>query len=79
MKELLSADGQRRAVIAQRQDGLFEVEIQVWHHEIVPGRGEVMDPFWLPFSRPSITNSLIAAEKLANAELRLTRQPEAGA
>jgi len=37
--------------------------------EIVPGLGEV-GAFWEPISRPSLTDTLISAEKLAEEELK---------
>lgn len=52
VEELLSPTGHYKAQVSARSDALFEVAVFRWRHEIVPGVGEVCDPFWCPIPQP---------------------------
>ena len=69
IKEIISPSGKHKAIIRKRDDGNFEVEYFKFTHEIVPGYGEVCEPFWEPIAGKSLVDSLYNAEKVAIDEL----------
>jgi hypothetical protein len=72
---LYSNDDLYMVSIESRGDETLSVTTYKWTHEIVPGYGEVCDPFWEPISGPSITDNIETSKKLAEEEFqRLTGQ-----
>ncbi len=69
-EEFLSTNGQFRAIIEIRTDGLFEISIYKWTEEIIPEYSQPVDSFWEAISTPSITDNLTNARKLALEELK---------
>ncbi len=69
VQELFSEDRQHKAVITLRQDKLYGVVLYEWTHEIVSGYGEVA-AFWAEVERPSLTDTLANAPKLAEESLQ---------
>jgi hypothetical protein len=69
-EEFLSRDGQYKAIIEIRKDGLFEISIYKWTEEIVPGYEQSVGSFWEPVSTPSLTDNLSNARKLTVEELK---------
>ncbi len=67
--ELISADGQHKAVVRLRQDRLYEVALCRWTREVVPDYGEVAT-FWEEVERPSLTDTSANTTKLAEESLR---------
>jgi hypothetical protein len=63
--EILSIDKLYKASITLRNDGLFDVEFFRWTRDVDPESQYESDYFWEPFLRPSLTDSLSNAEKLA--------------
>jgi hypothetical protein len=73
MKEILnlySINNSYRVSITEETDGNLRVTTSKWTHEIVPGYGEVCDPFWEDISGPSITDTLETAKTIAEDEFR---------
>jgi len=70
---LYSIDDLHMVTIQARGDELLNVTTYKWTHEVIPGYGEVCDPFWESVSGPSITDNLETAIKLVKEEFqRLT-------
>jgi len=70
-RELYSKDGWHKVGILKRADGLFEVRTFAWRHEVVPGYGEVCDPYWSEISTTKIiTDTPERAEQIALEELQ---------
>lgn len=69
VKEIISRDTNYKVSISQRSEGLYIVNAFRWIIETVPDLGEV-GAFWEPISRPSLTDTLIGAEELAEEELK---------
>jgi hypothetical protein len=76
MREILnpySMDNCYRVSITKGMDGNLRVTTSKWTHEIVPGYGEVCDPFLEDIGVPSITDTLDTATAIAEDEFyRLT-------
>jgi len=70
MIELFSLNNLYMVSIGTGNDGNFRVTTHQWTHEIVPGYGEVCDPFWEPIYGPSITDTLETAESIAMEEFK---------
>jgi hypothetical protein len=68
VSEIVSSDALYKVTILRRKDGLYEVEAFRWTREIIPHHSEV-SAYWEPVSRPSLTDTLPNAEKLADVEL----------
>jgi hypothetical protein len=71
IKEIIGPDGKYKAIIELRKDRTYEINILKFTHEIVPGYGEVCDPFWEPVSdtTKSIVDTLSNAEKIAKEKI----------
>lgn len=73
MKEILdlySINNCFRVSITEGIGGNLRVTTWKWTHEIVPGYGEVCDPFWEDISGPSITDAIETATTIAEDEFR---------
>jgi hypothetical protein len=68
--DLFSLNNQYKVSISTGMDGNLRVSTSKWTHEIVPGVGEVCDPYWEVVSGPSITDTLEAAIAIARDEFR---------
>jgi hypothetical protein len=69
LKTLLAADGEHRAVVSRRPDGVVHVGFERWDGEVVTGIGAYNDPFWVPDGEGLLVDTLEAA--LARAHERL--------
>lgn len=68
-KTLESEDGERRAVILRRPDGMFQVDFERWDGDEVTGVGGLSDPFWRFEGAEEIAGTMEAAEALAASRL----------
>lgn len=75
LKTLLAADGDHRAVISRRPDGVIHVGFERWDGEVVTGIGAYNDPFWRPDGEGILVETLDAAEALAQGRLGLGATP----
>ena len=67
----LSPSGNYRSVIDKENDDTYKIYIEKYTQEIVPGYGEVCEPFWNNISKSvMITENLQQANDLAVEELR---------
>jgi hypothetical protein len=78
VREFYSKDGWHKVEILERTDGLFEVRAFAWQHEVVPGYGEVCDPYWSDISTgKTLTDTPERAQQIALEELqRIAMSPE---
>jgi hypothetical protein len=66
---ILAADGEHRAVISRRPDGVIHVGFERWDDAVVSGIGAYNDPFWVPDGEGALVASLEAAEAAARTRL----------
>lgn len=69
LKTLLAADGDHRAVISERPDGVIHVGFERWDGEVVTGIGAYNDPFWRPDGEGILVATLDEAVVLAQDRL----------
>jgi hypothetical protein len=66
VKEILSPSSSYKAIIFCNDEGIYQVEVHKFTHEIVEGFGEVCDPFWERVSyMKTFAGTLKEAQKLA--------------
>jgi len=68
--DLYSINNRFMVSISTGSDGNLRVTTYKWTHEIVPGYGEVCDPFWEQVCRSSITDTLEKAITIAEDEFK---------
>jgi hypothetical protein len=66
---ILAADGEHRAVISRRPDGVIHVGFERWDGAVVTGIGAYNDPFWVPDGEGVLVDTLEAAEAAARTRL----------
>jgi len=69
LRTLLAADGDRRAVISRRPDGVIHVGFERWDGSVVTGIGAYNDPFWVPDGAGILVETLEVADQLARDRL----------
>jgi hypothetical protein len=69
-REILSPHGDLKAVVRERHDGLFEVELERWTEGFNPYTNEHYS-YWLPLGSPSITDHYENAIRTAEERLAL--------
>lgn len=69
LRTLLAADGEHRAVISRRPDGVIHVGFERWDDAVVTGIGAYNDPFWVPDGEGMLVETLDAADALARERL----------
>ena len=71
MKEIFTPSREYKANIILRNDGNYQIKIYKWTHEIVPGVGEVCEPFWSEVRHElRLTDTEDSAQNIAHEELR---------
>ena len=67
----VSPDGEHRAVVFRRPDGLFQVCFERYDESSMMGIGGMSDPFWRPEGQDAVVESLEQAASLASITLGL--------
>ena len=71
VEELSGKNSAFKAMIHRRDDGLLQITVWKWTHEVVPGYGEVCEPFWENITDGlSVTDTVESARDIAREELR---------
>lgn len=70
VQEIVSDNGQYKAVVERRHDSKFQVTLWKWTRSEPPEQGHAAEPFWSLISRGiTLTNTLADAQRLALEKL----------
>lgn len=69
LKTILAADGEHRAVLSRRPDGVIHVGFERWDDSVVTGIGAYNDPFWVPDGEGVLVDDLADATTVAYERL----------
>ena len=72
----VSPDGDHRAVVLRRPDGLFQVCFERYDESSMMGVGGMSDPFWRPEGQDAVVETLEQAASLAAITLGLPDESE---
>ena len=71
VEELSGENPDFKAMIHSREDGLLQITVWKWTHEVVPSYGEVCEPFLENITDGlSVTDTVDSARDLAREALR---------